>query len=1068
MKRKLLFGFAVLAVVLTLPLSGAFAGTTGKIAGRIMDDKGASLPGASVVIEGAKRGAVTDKDGFYTILSVEPGNYSLTASLVGYGKVTKRGVNVIVDYTAKVDFRLKEEAIQAAEVVVTAERPAVEPDKTSTKHVLSEDEIRQAPIVKTTGEFVSLQPGVDQAGTFSIRGSDINRGARPEGGGDYPYLGNDVYVMIDGVRIANNDGHSALLFTGVNKSAIQQLSVETGVTPAEYGNAQAGTVNIVTQEGAQKPHGWMEFQYEPAGKKHWGANVYDAPENRDHMKWKDQAWLQEVDPLTGRVIHQRTNYTKWAGYRVEGSLSGPLGPNASFLASVRHEERASIYPAAEPRGFYNDRGQYINAPDNVQGSASVTFKPSANVKLKAGLVLQRYTAWNGEVQGQYGDLREGLIRGLAFGNLRNLFLPDKWAGSGRYLQQEELEYLTFTHTLSPRTFYEVRVARGRTLQDTINAPLVTLPSRKDKDGWFIIDRQMGTFVQTDRKRWSLKADLSSQITKGNFVKTGFEVMRYDAYYTLWGSYSNQDHIFNFYSGGDRPWEMGVPATPIRGAVYAQDKMEFQGLIVNAGVRLDFNVHTHKEAIDAGVPSAPMWRLYTTRPYLYGVGSAPPGVKVTGDFVQKPPAQFAVSPRLGISHPITDRMAMHYSLGIFRQWLDLYESYAKSYNNGARIGPDGSPLWQDLNGNKVQDPAELYNTMMAAGSGFAANPWAKPEKTLTFEVGADWNFVSDYTASLTTFYRSETLQISMNGGNNFRGPKYGGIFIRGATNGGAAYAKGIEVAVGKRLSNHFSFRVAWTSEWSAQGMMGIGNAGPVALLDSLFVTSGEFWYAFTNNPDGSQTPVPLTAAELVKLGQEGSNEIRGRLPGYVANPFVSYGKAGPIPDKGIYWAYTAVGGSSYGVLALPRNEKVGGILGQANVQFILNTPSGIRFGPRWLGWLASDLNANVLYKLRTESGSFWVPPDRTTRQFDRGPISAVWDLGAEKAFNPKGRVRPAFFVEVRNLFNARLDAGGGSDYYTWGLQMARPNDADYLKYGDLGDRGYFNQPRIVNLGVRANF
>ncbi len=170
----------ILTLVLALPLSGAFAGSTGKISGRITDAQGAPLPGSSVVIEGTQRGAITDADGFYVIVAVDPGSYDLTASLVGFANVTKRNVNVTVDYTTTLSFTLKEQAIEAAEIVVTAERSPVEADKTSTRYVLSVEDIEQAPIVKTTGEFISLQPGVDQAGTFSIRGSKITRGTDPQ------------------------------------------------------------------------------------------------------------------------------------------------------------------------------------------------------------------------------------------------------------------------------------------------------------------------------------------------------------------------------------------------------------------------------------------------------------------------------------------------------------------------------------------------------------------------------------------------------------------------------------------------------------------------------------------------------------------------------------------------------------------------------------------------------------------------------------------------------------------------------------------------------------------------
>ena len=121
--------------------------------------------------------------------------------------------------------------------------------------------------------------------------------------------GNDVYLTVDGVRIPNQDGQGAILFAGVNRGAIQQVSVETGVMPAEYGDAQGGVVNIVTRDGGRRFCGWGELNYELPGQKHFGPNVYDDPVHRGHMKWGDPEWLRETDPLTGRVIHRREDYT---------------------------------------------------------------------------------------------------------------------------------------------------------------------------------------------------------------------------------------------------------------------------------------------------------------------------------------------------------------------------------------------------------------------------------------------------------------------------------------------------------------------------------------------------------------------------------------------------------------------------------------------------------------------------------------------------------------------------------------------------------------------------------------
>ncbi len=1056
----------ILTLVLALPLSGAFAGSTGKISGRITDAQGAPLPGSSVVIEGTQRGAITDADGFYVIVAVDPGTYDLTASLVGFANVTKRNVNVTVDYTTTLSFTLKEQAIEAAEIVVTAERSPVEADKTSTRYVLSVEDIEQTPIVKTTGEFISLQPGVDQAGTFSVRGSKPTQGTHPSiARGWNKYSGGDVNVMVDGVRIPHNDGNSALLFTGVNKSAIQQISVETGVTPAEYGDAQAGTVNIVMKDGGRAVHGWTEVNLEPGGQKHWGTNVYDAPSNRDHMKWDDPEWLKETDPQTGRIIHVREDYTSYQGVRLEGSLSGPIGPKASFIVSAKHDRRAATYPSATSHGFYNDRGQYINAPDNFQGSASLTFKPTGGIKVKAGLILQRYTAFNNEYN-HGNQANHGFIRGVGRASGRNIFLPSDWASSGKYRHQENLAYVTFTHTISSKTFYEVRLARSQTVNDTMDTHPWSENPRNDRAGWFYIDREVASWVDTDRKRYSIKADLSSQLTRGNFVKTGFEIIRYNTYYTFWSSGSKTANRFTMSAGGDTPWIMDTPAKPIRGAFYVQDKMEFEGLIANLGVRLDFNKHTHKELMFSGMHTAPMWKFYTHRHYAYGVGTGD-GVNVTGDMARTPPTQFYISPRLGVSHPVTDRMKLHFSLGRFLKWLSVYDSYSKSYRNAGKVGPDGDPSWKDVNGNGVKDPAEALNVMQHPKKGNGGDPWAHPEQTMTFEVGADWNFVSDYTASLAIWYRSETDKITGEA-NRWEGPKVA-TTIRGQANGRGAYVKGFDIMIRKRLSNYFSFRLAWTSSWSAAGDIGLTQYRARMHPDSSFVVSPEFWYKFKPMPDGSEVAIALTEAEKVKFGSEAERYVRNSKRWYKDAARTHYGRMPEFPDdKGMYMKYMSLGGFNWGPLALTGQERTGGRLGQANAQFVLHTPPDVRFGPRWMSWLASDLNANLLWRLRTGIRIKWKPPGGGT-VFDRGPIVTLTDLGVEKVFNSKGRVRPSFFVEVRNLFDQKTDiTNPGAKYMQRGQLMPDPDNKDFVTYGDMGDRDFAHAPRQTNLGIRVSF
>jgi len=86
-----------------------FAGTTGKIAGRVTDAKtGEGIPFANVIIEGTTLGAATNLEGYYTIINVPPGVYTLRASVVGYETKVVTNVRVNIDLTTRIDFELRE------------------------------------------------------------------------------------------------------------------------------------------------------------------------------------------------------------------------------------------------------------------------------------------------------------------------------------------------------------------------------------------------------------------------------------------------------------------------------------------------------------------------------------------------------------------------------------------------------------------------------------------------------------------------------------------------------------------------------------------------------------------------------------------------------------------------------------------------------------------------------------------------------------------------------------------------------------------------------------------------
>ncbi|RPI04153.1 MAG: carboxypeptidase-like regulatory domain-containing protein, partial [Ignavibacteriae bacterium] len=100
-----------------LMASICFAGTTGKIAGRVIEkENGEPLIGVNVFIKGSSLGGVTDIDGYYAILNVPPGTHVVISSMVGYSPVTVNDVRVFIDQTSPVDIKMSQQVIETGTV----------------------------------------------------------------------------------------------------------------------------------------------------------------------------------------------------------------------------------------------------------------------------------------------------------------------------------------------------------------------------------------------------------------------------------------------------------------------------------------------------------------------------------------------------------------------------------------------------------------------------------------------------------------------------------------------------------------------------------------------------------------------------------------------------------------------------------------------------------------------------------------------------------------------------------------------------------------------------------------
>ena len=216
-------------------ISGVFAQTTGKISGNITDeDTKEPLIAANVIVKDSNLGAATDVEGYYSIVNIKPGLYTLVVDMIGYKQLVLENVRVSVNRTTTIDASLSPTVIQGETVTVEVDAITAKKDQTSTIKNISTDQIEKLA-VEDLGAIVGMQAGVVE-GHF--------RGGRTT----------EVTYLVDGIQVDEVFGGSSSMLS-IEPDVIQDLEVITGTFNAEYGNAMSGVVNAVTKDGSNKLSG---------------------------------------------------------------------------------------------------------------------------------------------------------------------------------------------------------------------------------------------------------------------------------------------------------------------------------------------------------------------------------------------------------------------------------------------------------------------------------------------------------------------------------------------------------------------------------------------------------------------------------------------------------------------------------------------------------------------------------------------------------------------------------------------------------------------------------------------
>jgi outer membrane receptor protein involved in Fe transport len=723
----------LIAVASTPPALAA----TGKIVGIVRDASTKDvIPGANVLVVGTTLGGAADAQGRYYILNVPPGTYSLQASAVGYGKLKIEEVTVVLDQTVEMNITLRNQDVQIGEMVITAERRVVDKNRTSTKTTVTSDEILNLPTVSVQ-DLLNTTPA---AFNGFVRGGRITETRTIVEGVDVTNQfyenqseqSNQGILQSTGHLTRHNVGELSST-TDLNFDAVEQFSLTTGAAGADVQSATAGTINYSLKEGNGPLNGSLQARVSQFnGLNHSGPDPY----NLDAVYFADQTTVN-----TRLGTERQTRATDIAGgITVPSSLIGNITsdsirsskytyfpgkyltnnhPLLDFSGSVG----GSITDAWRLflSGKYEDSHGYF--PNDRSRAADISLKTSYNVtndvKLNAFAIINDKGKLFGWKNSFYNDDSRYFLEGVP--------------------QEQGLDYtgsLKMTHILTPSTFYELQVSQvyhndiygftdGNgdgfcglnesgdflTMSDAASIdkyisqsggpnntlgkffrigdePVSQLTNQVNIGNRLAdITRPMFMYLNTKNIARSVRADLTSQVDFHHQIKAGFLFKFSDV------SQINRNTMLGADQMDARSrlivdnWEF----FPTEMSVYASDRMEFGGLVINLGLRGD---RWAAQSKDYRSPFNP-WAADTIM--VDGSLRRVQENQRQGNYVDP---QYFVSPRIGVSHPISETAALFYSYS--RQAMPppysrLYSSYYTTFGTSLPVFvPANEPLTMSSN------------------------------------------------------------------------------------------------------------------------------------------------------------------------------------------------------------------------------------------------------------------------------------------------------------------------------------------------------------------------------------
>ncbi len=720
---------------LFLGASSTQAQTVAAISGRVLDAKtGQPLPFANVLVVGTTLGANTGDDGSFRIEGVKIGAQSLRVSYLGYEAET-REIAPTSAGLSELEFRLKSTtATRTKEVVITGQRPLVEVDKAATIRSYNEEELKTLTIDPTLDSVVEQQPGVTKDN------NQIHiRGGRSE----------ETLFIVDGVQMRDLlSGESS--GSNVSARSVAEVNIITGGFDAKYGQALSGVIEAKLKDGSQEFGGYIGYATDRITND-WDTDLWDL---QFHGPLKGVGRL--LAPLGGEGATPPTFYLNLAADLTNGYL-----PSIRDLPGDRRL-RSSYQDRLFSNGFTYGEFFYPRAANDWRLLFKTAWK--ASNRHKFALSVTKSIDFD---QG-FNDVDVSEV------NRNRINYPWAWVDRlDRYYtvssDQNSLS-LHWTQVLRPNLFHTLKATRyfsGRS--QNVSGNLwgeydIDLDSNHADEGtdrpYFRDFGDAPDFRDRFVETWAMDWDWQHKNDRHD-IQWGGRAQYEDVQYLSIDATSvtkdrplgDEFDLFHVY--------------PTTGAFYVQDRLDYEGLIAGIGLRYDY-----------WFPGQQVERLYdeSNRPTI--------NEDTRREFMDDTNALFGrrfkghFSPRIQVSHPITDRDHLFFNYGHFTQRPPYFYVYAKSSSQSSEEFP--------LIGNPNLNPEVSVQYELGAGHQMGAE--------MALKSSLFYKDIYDYPTSTTLVLRDRTTSRS-----NF--------FIY--RNLDYARARGIEIELRRRGSGRSSWALAYT-------------------------------------------------------------------------------------------------------------------------------------------------------------------------------------------------------------------------------------------------------------------